>query len=109
VAGCAVFMLVVAASYAGAALATPNPPWGYLNEIGVTARYVGSTDSFNNTTRPPLGELAATFFVTRIVAEKGGWRSSRSPPSVSPRRRSAAALPWRSFWRCSFRSRSSAG
>jgi len=42
---------------------TPNPPWGYLHEIGVTARYVGLTDSFHNATRPPLRELAATFFV----------------------------------------------
>ncbi len=62
-AGCAVFIVVVAASYTGAALVTRDPPWGYLREIGVTARYIGSTDSFNNTTRPPLRELAAPFFV----------------------------------------------
>jgi hypothetical protein len=61
--GCAVFMAVVGASYIGAALATPNPPWGYLHEIGVTTHYISSTDSFNNATRPPLRELAATFFV----------------------------------------------
>jgi len=67
--GCAVFAAVVAASYIGAALATPKPPWGYLHEIGVTARYIGSTDSFNNVTRPPLRELAATFF---MYSHRGG-------------------------------------
>ena len=61
--GCAVFALVTAASYAGAAMATSNPPWGYLREIGVTTRYIGSTDSFSNATRPPLRELAPRFFV----------------------------------------------
>jgi len=70
--GCAVFAVVVAASYIGAALATPRPPWGYLHEIDVTARYIGSTDSFNNVTRPPLGKLAATFFVDSHRGGKAG-------------------------------------
>jgi hypothetical protein len=64
VTGCAVFMAVVAASYTGAALATASPPWGYLREIGVTVRYIHSTDSYDNVTRPPLRQLAARFFVS---------------------------------------------
>ena len=70
--GCAVFAFVAAASYIGAALVTPNPPWGYLREIGVTARYIRSTDSFNNVTRPPLQELAAPFFVRSHGGGKAG-------------------------------------
>jgi hypothetical protein len=68
--GCAVFLLVVSASYIGAALVTRNPPWGYLREIGVTAQHIRSTDSLNNVTRPPLRQLAATFFV---YSHGGGW------------------------------------
>ena len=70
--GCALFAIVMAASYIGAAVATPNPPWGYLHEIGVTARYIGSTDSFNNVTRPPLRKLAGTFFVYSYGGGKAG-------------------------------------
>src|ERR1700682_5999797 len=70
--GCAVSLLVVAASYIGAALATSNPPWGYLREIGVTERYIRSTDSFNNVTRPPLRQLAAKFFVYSHGGGKAG-------------------------------------
>jgi hypothetical protein len=62
-AGCAIFVAVIAASYAGAAMATPNPPWGYLQQIGLTAHHIGSTDSFNNVTRPPLWKLVSMFFV----------------------------------------------
>src|SRR2546423_9873306 len=63
VTGCAVFLVTVASSYFGAAMASFNPPWGYLREIGVTLRYIGSIDSFNNVTRPPLRDLFPTFFV----------------------------------------------
>jgi hypothetical protein len=63
VTGCAVFAAVVAASYTGAALATANPPWGYLRQLGVTVHYIHSTDSFDNVARPPLRQLVSTFFV----------------------------------------------
>jgi hypothetical protein len=63
VSGCAVFGLVVAASYAGAAFASKNPPWGYLQQIEATTHNIESMDSFNNVSRPPLRKLASMFFV----------------------------------------------
>lgn len=68
-AGCAVFALVVFASYFGAALATQDAPWGYLGKIKQMAYHIGQTDSFNNVTRPPLRKLAAMFFV---YSHRGG-------------------------------------
>lgn len=68
-AGIAVFAAVVAASYAGAAMATRFAPWGYLREIAKTAQHVDTVDSFNNVTRPSLPHLASMFF---LHVERGG-------------------------------------
>jgi hypothetical protein len=69
VTGCVVFVFVVLASYTGAAMATPNPPWGYLRQIATTARHIGTVDSFNNVNRPPLPKLAPAFF---LYPHRGG-------------------------------------
>ena len=63
VAGCALFAAVVAASYAGAAFASADPPWGYLHRIELMAHHIGGTDSFHNVARPPLPKLVPMFFV----------------------------------------------
>jgi len=68
-AGCAVFAAIVIASYTGAALTTPNPPWGYLQQIGVTAHHIETVDSYNFAGRPPLRQLASMFFV---YSHRGG-------------------------------------
>ncbi|HEV2721253.1 MAG TPA: hypothetical protein VG323_14620, partial [Thermoanaerobaculia bacterium] len=70
VAGCALFAAVVVASYGGAAWATEDPPWGYLQKIGQMVSHIGGTDSFHNTLRPPLRQLASTYFVT---SHRGGY------------------------------------
>jgi len=68
-AGCAVFAAVIAASYIGAAAATPNPPWGYLDQIRKTSKHIETIDSFNFAGRPPLRNLAAMFF---LYSHRGG-------------------------------------
>lgn len=63
VTGCALFAAIVLASYAGAAFATRNPPWGYLSKFAEMTGHIRGTDSFQNVMRPPLPKLAAMFFV----------------------------------------------
>ena len=63
VAGCALFAIVIVASYFGAALATEDPPWGYLQKIAAMTHHISGTDSFQNAGRPPLSKLAPIFFV----------------------------------------------
>ncbi|HJT17568.1 MAG TPA: hypothetical protein VJ853_09280 [Thermoanaerobaculia bacterium] len=70
--GGAVFTLVVIASYLGAALATSNPPWGYIHQLGVTAHHIGTVDSFNNATRLPLQKLAGKFFIGVLAGGRAG-------------------------------------
>lgn len=70
--GCAVFAMVIFAGYFGAAMASANPPFGYFHQLGVTAHHIGHVDSFNNATRPPLGELAPMFFVYSHRGGKAG-------------------------------------
>jgi hypothetical protein len=62
-AGCALFAAIAAAGYAGAALATADPPWGYLHKISQMVHHIGGTDSFQNAMRPPLRKLVAMFFL----------------------------------------------
>lgn len=69
VAGCALLAAVMAASYAGAALASADPPWGYLRRIAQMAHHIGGTDSFQNASRPPLRTLAPKFF---LDSHRGG-------------------------------------
>ena len=59
-------------SYAGAAFASKNPPWGYLEQVGVIAGHIGNTDSFQNPTRPPLRELAPRFFFEALRGGRTG-------------------------------------
>jgi hypothetical protein len=67
--GCSFFAVVVAASYIGAALATQNPPWGYLHKVAEMANHISGTDSFQNVARPPLRKLVPMFFV---YSHRGG-------------------------------------
>jgi len=73
VTGCVLFAAVIAASYAGAALATQDPPWGYLHQIARMAGHIGGTDSFHNTKRAPLRELAPMFFLDAHRGERAGF------------------------------------
>jgi len=72
VAGCAIFAAVIAASYMGAAIATPNPPWGYLGQIVKTSHHIETVDSYNFEGRPPRRQLASTFFVYSHRAGRAG-------------------------------------
>src|ERR1051326_669955 len=69
VAGCALFVAIVAASYTGAALATQNPPWGDLYKTAEMMGHIHGTDSFANQERPPLRTLAPMFF---LDPQRGG-------------------------------------
>jgi hypothetical protein len=72
VAGCALFAAVVAASYVGAALATQDPPWGYLHKVAEMVNHISGTDSFQNVGRPPLRKLIPMFFVYSYRGGRAG-------------------------------------
>lgn len=57
--------VIVGASYAGAALASASTE-GYLFYIRQQSRYVQEVDSWRNPGRPPLGEVARTFFLRPV-------------------------------------------
>lgn len=57
---------IVAASYAGAAYASADPPHGYLATMANLREYVRNVDSFMNPGREPLRKLFADFFVHTI-------------------------------------------
>jgi hypothetical protein len=67
--GLGVFVVIVVASYLGAALATEDPPWGYVHKIGQMVHHIGGTDSFQNVSRPPLPKLVPMFFA---ASHRGG-------------------------------------
>ena len=72
IAGCALFAAIVAASYAGAALATEDPPWGYVHKIEQMVHHIGGTDSFQNVSRPPLLKLVPMFFAESHRGARAG-------------------------------------
>ncbi|HYU24359.1 MAG TPA: hypothetical protein VEO74_04085, partial [Thermoanaerobaculia bacterium] len=57
---------IVAASYAGAAYASSDPPHGYLASMANLRAYVRHVDSFMNPGRPPLRALVPDYFVHPI-------------------------------------------
>lgn len=58
--------VIVAASYAGAAYASSDPPHGYLDSVANLRAYVRHVDSFLNPGRPPLRALLFDYFVHPI-------------------------------------------
>jgi hypothetical protein len=58
--------IIVAASYAGAAYASADPPRGYLESMANLRAYVRTVDSFMNPGREPLRKLLFDFFVHPI-------------------------------------------
>jgi hypothetical protein len=62
--GTTIAATIAAASYIGAAYASSDPPFGYLEQAGLIVGHIENTDSFQNPTRPPLRELAPRFFLT---------------------------------------------
>ena len=58
--------IIVAASYAGAAYASADPPHGYFDAMASLRQYVRTVDSFMNPHREPLRQLLFDFFVHPI-------------------------------------------
>ncbi|HZW53351.1 MAG TPA: hypothetical protein VFF00_04905, partial [Candidatus Elarobacter sp.] len=58
---------IVAASYVGAAAAS-DPSGAYLGAVRLQSRWVRNVDSYHNPGRPPLPQLAPSFFVKPVAA-----------------------------------------
>lgn len=61
---------VIAVSYGGAAWASSDPPFGFLNACAGVSKWVRTVDSYLNPERAPLGELWGEFFVRPMRARR---------------------------------------
>lgn len=71
-AGCAVAAAVVLACYGGAALASSDPPRGFIERVKHNSRHVRAVDSFHNPHRPPLAKLTEPFLIQPFAGGRAG-------------------------------------